>query len=120
MDIRQGDIYWAQAEPPDGAGESLPHPQVVVQADALNGSRISSVVVCGLTTNLTRAGWPGNVLLEAGEANLPRQSVVLVSQASVVEKAALGEYIGTLAPERVRQILAGMAFVQSLSQRPDA
>ncbi len=119
MDIRQGDIYWAQVNSPQGAEGGPAHPQVVVQADVLNRSRIPSVVVCGLTTNLTRAGWPGNVLLEAGEANLPRQSIVVVSQVSVIEKARLGAYIGALSPERVRQILAGMQFVQSISERPD-
>ncbi|NTV36027.1 MAG: type II toxin-antitoxin system PemK/MazF family toxin, partial [Anaerolineaceae bacterium] len=66
--------------------------------------------------NLKRANSPGNVLLEAGEANLPKQSIVVVSQVSTVDKSQLGEYIGTLSEERVRQILAGMRFLQRMTE----
>jgi mRNA interferase MazF len=86
---------------------------VVVQEDVFNHSRISTVVVCALTSNLHRANEPGNVLLEAGEANLPRQSVVVVSQISSVDKARLGERLGTLSAARVDQILAGLRFQQA-------
>ena len=58
---------------------------------------------------------PGNVLLEAGEANLPKQSIVAVSQVSTVDKAQLGEYIGSLTKERIDQILAGMRFLQHMT-----
>jgi mRNA interferase MazF len=77
-----------------------------------NHSRIATVVVCALTSNLHLAKEPGNVLLEPGEGNLPKQSVVVVSQLESVEKARLGERVGTLAAERVEQILAGLRFQQ--------
>jgi mRNA interferase MazF len=70
------------------------------------------VVVCALTSNLHRANEPGNVLLEVGEGNLPQQSVVIVSQVSSVDKARLGERIGSLSDTRVEQILAGLRFQQ--------
>ena len=57
-----------------------------------------------------------NVLLEAGEANLSRQSIVVVSQVSTVDKARLGEYIGSLDEQRINQILAGMQFLQRISE----
>ncbi len=59
---------------------------------------------------------PGNIVLEAGEANLPKQSVVVVSQVSTVEQAQLGQFIGILSKERVGQILAGMRFLQRLTE----
>jgi mRNA interferase MazF len=65
-----------------------------------------------LTSNLHRAQEPGNVLLDAGEGNLPKQSVVVVSQVSSVDKARLEERIGSLSEERVEQILAGLRFQQ--------
>jgi mRNA interferase MazF len=71
--------------------------------------------VCALTSNLQRAKLPGNVLLEAGEANLAKQSVVVVSQVSTVDKSQLGEYIGSLSQQRVQQILAGMQFLQAMT-----
>jgi mRNA interferase MazF len=88
---------------------------VIIQEDVINHSRIQTVVVCALTTNLKRANAPGNVCLEAGEANLPKQSTVVVSQVSSVDKSQLGEYIGSLTQERVNQILAGMRFLQLMS-----
>jgi mRNA interferase MazF len=85
---------------------------VVVQDDVLNFSRITTVVVCALTTNLHRASEPGNVLLDPGEGDLPQQSVVVVSQIASVEKAALGARIGSLSSARVEQILGGLRFQQ--------
>ena len=68
-------------------------------------------MVCALTSNLKRALAPGNVLLEIGEANLPKQSVVNVSQIFTVDKAQLGEKIGALSTERVREILDGIGLL---------
>jgi mRNA interferase MazF len=77
------------------------------------------VIVCALSTNLKRANEPGNVVLELGEGNLHRQSIVLVSQVSAVEKSRLGEYIGALSSQRVEQILAGLRFQQVSSHEGD-
>jgi len=116
MTVNQGDIYWVPVEEPYGSEAGYIHPHVVIQEDVINHSRIHTVVVCALTTNMKRANLPGNVLLEAGEANLPRQSIVVVSQVSTVEKARLGEYIGSLTKGRVDQILSGMRFLQRITE----
>lgn len=113
MDIRQGDVYWLHPGEPEGLTANYPHPHVVIQDDVLNRSRITSVVVCALTSNIKRASEPGNVLLEEGEANLPKQSVVVVSQVDTVEKTQLGEYVGSLSQQRIEQIFAGMRFLQT-------
>ncbi len=116
--IRQGDVYWLQAESAAEWETGMPpqafrHPHVVVQDDLFNRSRVQTVIVCALTSNLNRVNMPGNILLDAGEADLPRRSVVEVSKVSSVGKTQLGEYIGTLSELRVHQILAGMRFVQA-------
>lgn len=110
--INQGDLYWARLDEPAGAESNYAHPYVVIQENVINHSRVHTVVVCALTSNLRQAGAPGNILLEAGEGGLPKQSVVVVSKVSVAEKAQLGACIGSLGEERVRQILAGMRFLQ--------
>jgi mRNA interferase MazF len=69
-----------------------------------------------LTTNAKRAKSPGNVLLEVGEANLPKQSIIVVSQVSTVDKAQLGEYIGSLTQERINQIFDGLRFLQKMTE----
>ena len=89
------------------------HPHVVVQDDVFNHSRITTVVVCALSSNLHKASEPGNLLLEPGEGDLPVQSVVVVSQITSVEKHRLGERIGALSEARVEQILAGLRFQQT-------
>ncbi len=76
-----------------------------------NLSRINTVVVCALTSNMERAKAPGNVLLEAGKAGLPKQSVVVVSQIFTVHKTQLSDYIGTLSKRRIRQILDGLKLL---------
>ena len=110
--INRGDVFWIGPEDSRGPAPAYSHPHVVVQDDVFNHSRITTVVVCALTSNLHRANEPGNVLLEVGEGNLPKQSVVVVSQISSVDKARLGERIGSLSDTRVEQILAGLRFQQ--------
>lgn len=112
LGVNQGDIYWVQLDDLSGSEPGIPHPHVVIQDNVFNHSRITTVVACALTSNITRANSPGNVLLEVGEANLPRQSVVEVSKVSTVDKTQLGEYIGSLTEQRTNQILAGMRFLQ--------
>lgn len=111
--IRRGDVFWIGPDDARGSVPGLSHPHVVVQDDVFNHSRITTVVVCALTSNLHRANEPGNVLLDPGEGNLPRQSVVVVSQIASVEKGLLGERIGSLSAERVDQILDGLRFQQA-------
>jgi mRNA interferase MazF len=110
--IHRGDLFWIGPEDSGGGVASYSHPHVVVQEDVFNHSRITTVVVCALTTNLHRASEPGNVLLDPGEGNLPSQSIVVVSQISSVDKARLGARIGLLSRARVEQILAGLRFQQ--------
>jgi len=109
--INQGDIYWIDLGEPSGSEPGYRHPHVVIQNNLFNRSQIRTVIVLALTSNLKRADVPGNVLLENGEANLPRQSVANVSQVFTVDKSQLDEYIGALSPRRVREILNGIRLV---------
>jgi mRNA interferase MazF len=114
MKIRQGDVFWILPNGSNRIASDYAHPHVVIQADTP-----SVVTVCALTTNLKRAKAPGNVLLDEGEANLPRQSVVVVSQVSTVDKTQLGEFIGALTEQRINQIVAGRRFLQTMTQHHD-
>lgn len=106
--IRQGDVYWFDFQRPTGSGPAFHRPCVVVQADVFNESRINTVVVCALTSNLRRAAVPGNVLLDEGEANLPERSVVVVSQLFTVDKEDLLDKIGSLSTDHLRQVFEGL------------
>jgi mRNA interferase MazF len=108
--MQQGEVYWLQFR---GEG-SEPHgrrPGLIVQHDRFNRSAIATTVVAALTSNLRLAAMPGNVRLRKGEANLPRACVVNVSQLLTVDRGRLSRPIGRLGPERVRDVLRGLALL---------
>lgn len=108
MVIRQGDVFWVDLGLPSGSAPGFKHPHVVIQNNVFNQSRINTVVVCALTSNIKRAKAPGNVLLSKGEANLKRDSVVNISQIVTVDKTDLMKKIGSLPQPRIKQIINGI------------
>ena len=111
MVINQGDVFWIEFSEPSGSEPGYRHPHVVIQNNLFNRSRINTVVVCTLTSNLKRSNAPGNVTLNKGEANLPKKSVVNISQIFTVNKSDLSEKIGSLAIDRISQILNGVRLL---------
>lgn len=111
MVIRQGDVFWADLGEPTGSEPGYLRPVVVIQNNLFNQSRIGTVVVCALTSNLKYADFEGNVPLEQGEGNLPKPSVVNVSQIYTLDRGQLTEQLGSLAPRRVGHILRGVLLV---------
>ena len=108
MVIRQGDVYWIDMDEPSGSEPGFLHPYVVIQNNAFNWSCIQTVVVCTLTSNLKAARAPGNVLLAKGEGNLPKRSVVNISQISTVDKGRLVRRIGNLSKVRMEEVIRGI------------
>lgn len=113
MVINQGDICWIDLGEPSGSGPGYRHPHVVIQNNIFNSSRINTVVVCALTSNLKRAESPGNVLLEKGEANLPKKVVVNISQIFTVDKSDISGRIGSLSSNRLAQVLGVFVYCWS-------
>ena len=111
MVINQGDVFWIEFNEPSGSEPGYRHPHVVIQNNLFNRSRINTVVVCTLTSNLKRSNAPGNVTLNKGEANLPKKSVVNISQIFTVNKSDLSEKIGSLSIDRIFQILNGVRLI---------
>jgi mRNA interferase MazF len=109
--ISQGEIWWADLPAPAGSGPGFRRPVVVVQGDALNRSRIATVVCVPLTSNLKWAGAPGNVSLTARVTGLPKDSVASVSQIVTVDKKLLTARIGKLPPSQLLLLLAGIDIV---------
>lgn len=111
MEIKQGDIFWFDAGEPRGSSPAYSRPVVVIQNNVFNRSPIGTILVCALTTNLRRAKAPGNVLLNETEADLPKQSVVVVSQVLTIDKLELIDKIGALSKERIGKILEGIKLL---------
>ncbi len=104
-------MFWIEFHEPEGSEPGYRHPHVVIQNNLFNRSRINTVVVCTLTSNLKRANAPGNVTLNKGEANLPKKSVANISQLFTVNKSDLSEKIGTLSKDRISDILRGIRLL---------
>lgn len=83
----------------------------MIQSNDLNDSAIDTVVVCCLTTTLSRAGAPGNVQLVPGEGGMPEPSVVNVSQMLTVNKADLEDWRAALDHVRIRDVVAGIRLI---------
>jgi mRNA interferase MazF len=111
MVIKQGEIYWVDLAEPKGSEPGYRHPHIVIQNNLFNTSRINTTVVCSLTSNLVRAKAPGNVLLNKGEASLPKKSIVNISQIFTVNKSDLVERIGQVSEKRIMEILDGIKLI---------
>ena len=111
MVISQGEIWWADLPEPVGAGPGLRRPVVVIQGDAMNLSRVATVVCVPLTGNLRWANAPGNLLLAARLTGLPKDSVANVSQLVALDRNLLTERAGKLSRAKIELLLSGIDIV---------
>jgi mRNA interferase MazF len=109
--IAQGENWWADLPEPTGSGPGFRRPVVVVQGDALNRSRIATVVCVPLTSNIKWADAPGNVAVTARTTGLPKDSVANVSQIVTVDRSLLTERVGTVPCSKLEQLFAGTDLV---------
>jgi mRNA interferase MazF len=109
--VSQGDVFWASLADPTGSGPGFRRPVVIVQGDAFNASRLATVVVVPLTSNLRWASAPGNVALSAARTGLPKGSVANVSLIVAVDRSVLTERVGHLGEPELPLILAGIDLV---------
>jgi mRNA interferase MazF len=84
---------------------------VVVQDDALNRSRLATVLCVPLTRQLKWADAPGNVLLEAKGTGLPEDSVANVSQLGPIDRNFLEQLVGRVSKRDLARILTGINLV---------
>ena len=112
---RQGDICWVKFGSVGDSGPSGKRPAVVIQNDLLNISNIQTTVVSLITSNKTLGKIPGNVRLRKGMGNIPKTSIVVVSQMATVDKTRLLEKIGTLDKEVIGAVLKSCQMVISSS-----
>jgi mRNA interferase MazF len=111
MVISQGDVWWADLGAPSGSEPGFRRPVVVVQGDALNRSRIATVVCIPLTSNLRWADAPGNVLLSARTTSLSKDSVANVSQVVTLDRTVLTERVAKLSRSKLELVLSGLDVV---------
>ena len=111
MVISQGEIWWADLPSPTGSGPGFRRPVVIVQGEALNLSRIGTVICVPLTSNLKWGDAPGNVFLASKTTGLAKDSVANVSQILTIDRELLTDCSGKVSRARVQLILAGLDVV---------
>jgi mRNA interferase MazF len=112
--MQRGDIWWANLPEPVGSGAGYRRPVLIVQADAFTRSRIATVIVAAITSNLRLAQAPGNVLLPVAESGLPKDSVINVSQIITLDKASLDVFVARISASTVIQVEDGIRLVLDL------
>jgi mRNA interferase MazF len=109
--VSRGDIWWVDLPEPAGTGPGIRRPVVVVQGDAVNRSRIGTVVCVPLTSNLEWESAPGNVRLRAELTGLPKDSVANVSRLVTLDRDQLTERVGKLSTSKVELVLRGIDVI---------
>ena len=112
--MQRGEIWWTSLPDPFGSGPGFQRPAVIIQSDSFTESRINTVIVAIVTSNVGLAAAPGNVLIEQSDSMLFRDSVVNVSQVLTVDKTLLTEFVCRLPDRIVETIDDGLRLVMDL------
>lgn len=112
--MNRGEVWWADLSEPAGSGPGGRRPVLIVQDDLLTASRLGTVMVVPLTSNVLRARAAGNVLLTRATTGLSRDSVALVCQVLTVDKDMLSENVGSLSRRMMELVDAGLCLALDL------
>jgi len=115
MVIRQGDIFWVNFSPARGPEPKGRRPALVIQADSFNNSKINTVIVLAITSNLKYENLPGNVRLVKREGGMPRASVINVSQIKTIDREYLESKIGSISSVKLNRVKEGLKLVFDLN-----
>ncbi len=111
----RGEIWWADLPDPVGSGPGFRHPVLVVQDDEFNASKIRTVIVALISSNMNIARAKGNVPIMPRQSGLLTDSVINVSQILTVDKSLLFDRVEVLSDSKMEQVDAGLKMVLSLS-----
>lgn len=112
--MKRGEVWWASLPAPSRSGPGLRRPVLIVQSNPFNGSRIATIVVASITSNLALAEAPGNVRIGRADSGLSKPSVVNVSQLLSADRTFLTERVGAVPPQVMLRVDQGLKLVLSL------
>jgi len=112
--VARGEIWWADLPDPTFSEPGYKRPVLIVQSDAFNRSRVSTVMAVVVTSNLRLAEAPGNVRISAIKTGLPKESVANVSQIITLDKQFLNEKCGKLDMRTMSLVSDGIRLALSL------
>ncbi len=114
MEIRRGDIFYADLSPVIGSEQGGVRPVLIVQNDV--GNKYSPTIIAGaITSRLTKAKLPTHIEISSGRFGLQKDSVILLEQLRTLDKRRLKAKIGSLDDDTMirvdRAILISLGFV---------
>ena len=112
--MNRGQIWWAELGESTASEPGYRRPVVIVQSDDFNRSRINTIIVIPITSNLKLAEAPGNVELLKAKTGLAKDSVANISQIITIDKRFLVKEIGQVDYSTMLQIDEGTRLVLSL------
>ena len=110
----RGEIWWADFGIPFGSEPGFRRPVIIVQDDSFNRSKINTIVVLPFTTNIELGNAPGNVFVERERSGLTKDSVIVVSQISSLDKKRLIEKVKKMSIGAMTKIDDGIRIVLGL------
>lgn len=113
--VRRGELWWADLGDPRGSEPGKRRPVVVVQDDRLNASRLNTVMVVPLTSNLKRAAALGNVPLSKQQTKLGVDSVALACQVETLDRVFLDRLVSRLDAATMRGLDAALRLNLTLA-----
>ncbi len=109
--MTRGELWWADFGLPFGSEPGFRRPVLIVQDDAYTRSRLNTVIVVPLSTNLVLESAPGNVFLPCERSGLPKDSVLVVTHLSALDKERLLERAGRTSRETMEAVESGVRMV---------
>lgn len=109
--MKRGEVWWASLPAPTGSGPGFRRPVLVVQSNPFNGSRINTVIVAVITSNVALADAPGNVRISKSDSGLAKPSVVNVSQIITIDRTFLTQKVRSLNADAMRRVDEGLKLV---------
>ena len=111
----RGEIWWADFGFPFGSEPGFRRPVLIIQDDSFNRSRINTVIIIPLTTNLILENAPGNIFLEKDESGLSKDSVIVISQLTVIDRTRLIQVEGKINNTIIQEVESGVKLILGIS-----
>lgn len=114
--MQRGEIWWADLGTSSGSEPGYRRPVVIISSNAFNKSKIQTVIVAVITSNLRLANAPGNFSISKRDSKLAKESVINVSQLLTIDKSFLIEKVSTLSNKNILLLNKGLKLSLSLAE----
>ena len=112
--MKRGEIWWAELPGARGSEPAFRRPVLILQSDLFNRSRIGTVVVAAITSNMRLGDAPGNVRLTRGQSRLAKESVVNVTQVLTIDRSFIAKRVSRVPAARMKEVDAGLRLALAL------